>query len=341
VSIYAFIYIAAVSLLAVILTIYDKNAAKKNAWRVKERTLLLVSAFGGSAAMLIAMLTVRHKTQRKKFMFGIPLILTIQIAIIVFALNLSLSVSYYEIESDKINGEIKLILVTDLHSCDYGDGQIELINAIETERPDAVLLVGDIYDDGLPPENTTEFIQYLSGKYPCYYVSGNHEFWSRQADEYKSILESYGVKVLEGTSEILKVGGDRIRISGIDDPDTDRYPSRSIPYSEQIIYLNDEKKHNELFTILLSHRPERINELLPLNSDLVLSGHAHGGQWRLPIILENGLLSPNQGLFPKYTNGEYIFGNTTLLVSRGLAKESTRLIPRIFNRPEIVVITLK
>ena len=105
--------------------------------------------------------------------------------------------------------------------------------------------------------------------------------------------------------------------------------------------MGEELSDDGLFTVLLSHRPERITELLPLNPDLVLAGHAHGGQWRLPVLLENGLLSPNQGLFPRYTNGEYPFGDTTMIVSRGLARESTRVIPRIFNRPEIVLITVK
>ena len=340
-SIYAAAYIAIVSIFAVILTIRDKNAAKKSAWRVKERTLLIVSMFGGSVAMLLTMLSVRHKTQHKKFMVGIPLMIIAQATIIVIALNSSLSLSHYVVETDKINSEIKLALVADLHSCDYGSGQIDLIRAIEAERPNAILLCGDIYDDDLPPENATEFIQVVSSGYPCFYVSGNHEFWSRQADDFKAILESNGVMVLEGTSEILEINGERIRISGIDDPDTDRYPSRSILYAEQINRLSADLTDDGLFTILLSHRPERINELLPMSPDLVLSGHAHGGQWRLPVLLENGLLSPDQGLFPKYSNGEYIFGETKLLVSRGLARESTRRIPRIFNRPEIVVITLK
>ena len=136
----------------------------------------------------------------------------------------------------------------------------------------------------------------------------------------------------------MNVRGDIIRISGIDDPDTDRYASRSTPYAEQIKRLIA-SVDDGIFTILLSHRPERIEELLPLKPDLVLSGHAHGGQWRIPFILENGLLSPNQGLFPKYTNGEYFFGDMELIVSRGLARESTA-VPRVFNRPEIVVITL-
>ena len=338
-SIYATIYIAAVSLLAVILTLRDKNAARKNGWRVKERTLLVVSVIGGSAAMLITMLAVRHKTRRAKFMVGIPLIILIQVVIIVFVFDSRLSVSHYEIDTDKIDGQVRLALITDLHSCDYGSGQADLISVIDTERTDAVLLCGDIFDDELPPENTIEFIKDISGKYPCYYVSGNHEFWSGRADEFKDVLESFGVTVLEGTSAILEIGSTRIRISGVDDPD--RYGGRSISYAEQIDRLREELSDDGLFTVLLSHRPERIAELLPLNPDLILAGHAHGGQWRLPVLLENGLFSPNQGFFPKYTNGEYSFGDTTMIVSRGLARESTGAIPRIFNRPEIVVITLR
>ena len=167
----------------------------------------------------------------------------------------------------------------------------------------------------------------------------DHEFWSRKADELKGILVSYGVCVFEGTGEILTVSGDSIRINGLDDPDSDRYPSSSISYPEQLKQLKS-SSDTTMYTILLSHRPERIDEFLPLNPDLVLSGHAHGGQWRIPFILESGLLSPNQGFFPKYTNGLYSFGGTNLVVSRGLARESTA-VPRVFNRPEIVVITLK
>jgi predicted MPP superfamily phosphohydrolase len=274
----------------------------------------------------------------KRFMVGIPLIIMAQALTILFPLNHSLSVSHYSVASDKIGGQARLALVTDYHSCDYGDGQRGLLSAIDAERPDAVLLCGDIFDDRLPPDNTLELIASLSSKYPCYYVSGNHEFWSGKADEFKDILASCGVTVLEGESDILEAQGGQIRISGIDDPDTDRYASRSVPYAQQIEQLSV-NADDEIYTVLLSHRPERISDLLPLSPDLVVSGHAHGGQWRIPFILENGLFSPNQGLFPKYTNGEYFFGNTELIVSRGLARESTR-IPRLFNRPEIVIITL-
>jgi predicted MPP superfamily phosphohydrolase len=340
VNAFALLYLAVVSLLAVIMTVSDKSAAKKNAWRVKERSLFVVAALGGSAAMLLTMLVIRHKTHRAKFMVGIPLILVMQISVVVFAFDSRLTVSRYEVESDKINRPVTLALVTDLHSCNYGDGQKELLNALNAESPDAVLLCGDIFDDGLPPDNAEQFVGGVSAQYPCYYVSGNHEFWSGIADDFKAILESYGVTVLAGTTEILEISNDRIRICGIDDPDTDKYPSRSATYAEQLENLRG-VSDDGTFTVLMSHRPERMNELLPLKPDLVVSGHAHGGQWRLPVLLENGLLSPNQGLFPKYANGEYFFGEAELIVSRGLARESTIAIPRIFNRPELVIIEIR
>ena len=332
------VYLFIISLLAVFLTIRDKNAARKNTWRVKERTLLAVSVFGGSVAMLLTMLIIRHKSRHPKFMVGIPIIIMIQAVIGVLALSQTLSVSHYSVETGKISGQIKLALVADLHSCYYGKEQCELLNAINDEQPDAILLCGDIFDDKLPPDNSIKLIERISSRYKCFYVAGNHEFWSGIADEYKYMLSSSGVDVLEGNTETLDIRGDRIRICGIDDPDTDRFTSRSAPYSEQMKQLSV-SVDNDLFTILLSHRPERINELLPLEADLIVSGHAHGGQWRIPFILQNGLLSPNQGLFPKYTDGEYFFEKTVFIVSRGLAKEST-VVPRVFNHPEVVIITL-
>jgi predicted MPP superfamily phosphohydrolase len=332
-------YFAVISLLAVILTVKDKNAARKGAWRVRERTLLAVSILGGSAAMLVTMLIVRHKTRLAKFMVGIPLIILAQIAVFVFVFNTSMTVSHYIVDSDKIDGQIKLALVTDFHSCDYGDGQRKLLDAIDAEQPDAVLLCGDIFDDKLPNGNTIQLIEGVAANYPCYYVAGNHEFWSGKADELKDILVSYGVTVLAGTSEVFEVRGAKISIGGIDDPHTDRYASRAPSYAEQLETLAA-SINREMFTVILSHRPERMEDFLALEPDLVLSGHAHGGQWRIPFVLENGLFAPNQGLFPKYTNGEYFFGNTELIVSRGLARESTA-VPRIFNHPELVVITLE
>jgi predicted MPP superfamily phosphohydrolase len=325
-----------ISLFAVILTAHDKHAAVKGKWRVNERTLLVVSVLGGSAAMLLTMLAVRHKTLRKKFMIGLPLILALHVFITLTAFNQSLSVERFSVATDKISVAITLALITDFHSCDYGEGQRELIGAIDAMRPDAILFVGDVFDDRKPPANAEQLMRGLAEKYACFYVSGNHD----TEDEYKQLAESLGVTVLMGTSAEFM----GIRICGIDDPNVERYAgfgnitTTAAPYAEQLEALKASAS-SELLTVLMSHRPERIDDLLPLNADLVVSGHAHGGQWRIPYILENGLVAPNQGFFPKYTNGAYSFDGSTLIVSRGLARESTR-VPRIFNRPELVIITV-
>jgi uncharacterized membrane protein YsdA (DUF1294 family) len=139
---YPLLYLCAISLLAVILVVHDKNAARRRARRVKERTLLVVSVLGGSAAMLLAMLAARHKTRRVKFMAGLPLILLAQITVAAFAFDPTLSVSHYSVKTDRIDGPIKLALLTDLHSYAYGDGQSELLGAGIARR------AADIQPDG-------------------------------------------------------------------------------------------------------------------------------------------------------------------------------------------------
>ncbi len=333
------IYLEIINALAAALTVYDKRAARVGGKRVKEKTLVLVAVGGGAAAIGLTMLLTRHKTRKPKFVVGVLLIIIFQLLFLVFGLDQSLAVSHFTIESDKIDDKVRLMLITDLHSCDYGDGQERLLNKVCNENPDIVLLCGDIFDDELPIDNTIAFLQGIAGKYPCYFVFGNHEFWSDKIEELEAILTAYGVKVLRGTSDILGIGDDVISIRGIDDPDTDRYDNNWVPYADQLYNLG-RSIDPDVFTLLMSHRPERMDEFLALDFDLVVAGHAHGGQWRIPFILENGLLAPNQGFFPRYTNGKYCLGETVLIVSRGLARESTA-VPRLFNRPEIVMITVQ
>lgn len=240
----------------------------------------------------------------------------------------------YTIYSEKITGSLKLVVVADFHGCRYGEHGEPILKIISEENPDVVLLCGDIYDDKLPFDTSDALVSQLSEAWPVYYVSGNHEYWSGQIDSIKATLTAYGVHVLEGTGETVHIGKDTVLISGIDDPtylgyDVVKCQANSIPFSPN---------H---YSILLSHRPE-LTELFSASLvDLVVSGHAHGGQVRIPYLLNNGLLAPNQGLFPKYTSGIHSLNSrTSLLVSRGLAKESTR-VPRFFNRPEIVSVTLR
>ena len=256
----------------------------------------------------------------------------------------ALTVRHYNLDGTGITHPVRIALVTDLHSCAYGTGQQELLDVIRIEAPDLILLGGDIFDDDLPDENTMAFLEGISGKYPCYYVTGNHEYWSGAAgfaEKMKKLAEC-GIPRLSGEASTLEVNGNRITVCGVDDPyawsEVDGFRERTEgsfrSQLKQVAALADE----EAYTILLSHRPEMIDLYSRYDFDLVLSGHAHGGQWRIPGIL-NGLYAPNQGLFPAYAGGMYEQNGTTMIVSRGLARESTP-VPRWYNRPEIVMIDL-
>ncbi len=270
----------------------------------------------------------------KKYIIALFLIL---IPILIFALDNRLKVRIYTIDSEKIDEEIKVVLLTDLHSCSYGENQGDLIAAINSENPDLILLGGDIYDDEMPNENTSIVLESIADKYPCYYVTGNHEYWTNDIESILDLFRGYGITVLEGTYDTLEIRGQEINICGVSDSDNVYYTDSDYSIYKQLDDLS-EVHENGNYTILLAHRPEHIERYRQYNFDLVLSGHAHGGQWRLPGVI-NGLYAPNQGLFPEYAGGQYDFEELTFIVSRGLAKESTR-IPRIFNQPELVVIEL-
>lgn len=253
----------------------------------------------------------------------------------VIACDMRLKVVHYTVKTDKLEKSVRIALVTDLHSCNYGENQNILIEGVEAQNPDLVLLGGDILDDKLPTKNAEITLEELANRYPCYYVSGNHEYWSNDIDRFKKIVEDFDIPVLEGETETLIVAEQKIRISGVDDPDVDFYKPDQIRFADQL-NKTIKNSHEDGYQILLTHRPELINNYLEGDFNLVLAGHAHGGQWRIPFIL-NGLFAPNQGLFPKYAGGRYDFKNTVFIVSRGLAREST-FVPRIFNRPELVII---
>ena len=259
------------------------------------------------------------------------------IVILLIACDNRLKIVNYEFQTDKVCGEVKIALVTDLHCCLYGENQSQLIDAIGGYAPDAVLLCGDIFDDVYVNENGHILIDDISKKYKTYYVSGNHEWWSHKMYEYFEYLELAGVNVLRGGSDLLTVGDSTVVISGIDDPEVDEYDNLALTYEEQLDAVGS-SLNSDYYNVLLTHRPENVSMYFEYDFDLVLSGHAHGGQGSIPFIL-NGLYAPHQGFFPKYAGGLYDFDGRSFIVSRGLSKENT-ILPRIFNRPELVFITL-
>lgn len=262
---------------------------------------------------------------------GKKLLILATLTFLGIGLDQRLKVVKYDLESKKIDSPLRLLFISDLHGCDYGEKQIRLVERIQTINPDIVLLGGDIVDDEMPEEKSWELVEFVGKNYKTFYVTGNHELWTDDVDRIKLQMKNSGIIVLHGDKFEFKKEGTRLDIFGIDDPDIgDRY------WLSQLKNVKS-KIDEEVFSLLLSHRPEKYKDYL--NFDLSLSGHAHGGQWIIPFLI-NGLFAPNQGFFPKYAGGKYAFDNHTLIVSRGLARESTR-VPRFYNRPELVVIDLK
>ena len=280
----------------------------------------------------------RKKRKRIWIICGIAALLWA--VLLPFALDNRLVIRTYTLETEKIDTPVRIALVTDLHSCRYGDNQSELLNAITAQNPDMILLGGDIFDDEIDDANTAVFLAGIAGKYPVYYVTGNHECWSgAEAFAVKmAILEKYGIPVLSQESVTLDIRGERLIVCGVDDPESYLLDADALYYDARLDQvLADTAEEN--YTILLAHRPEYFPSYAARDFDLVLCGHAHGGQWRIPYVM-NGLIAPNQGLFPKYAGGLYEQNDTCMIVSRGLARETTR-IPRIFNRPELVIVEIQ
>ena len=244
----------------------------------------------------------------------------------------------YRIDTAQGGETIRLALVADLHSGRFGKNQSDLIRRLEAIRPDAVLLGGDIFDDRIPDDNTLAFLDAASARWPCYYVSGNHEYWSRRIDQMKAAVRARGIPVLEGDCIPFECRGRTIVLCGIDDPTW-------MPRADWLRQLDAAQAsaaaHPDRTRILLTHRPEKALDYANRNFDLVLSGHAHGGQMALPLLLPDGLYAPNQGWFPECTTGRHdLPDGTPMLVTRGLSRER-HPYPRWFNPPEILAIDLR
>jgi len=269
---------------------------------------------------------------QKKHWWILP-VLAILVILTLIALDERLILRTYTVVSPKLTAEVRLAVVTDFHSSDNADDVAAMTASC---APDAVLMVGDMFDDDTanrPTERTLSLMRQLSAQYPCYYVSGNHEAWTGEMDALYQQTEEAGVTVLRMSSGVLTVRGQRIALCGI--PDPYEMVFSGAPDTEEQIRQAMENVDSADFTVLLTHRPELLAKYAQFPLDLVVSGHAHGGQVRIPGVL-NGLYAPNQGWFPKLAGGAYTQDGTTLIVSRGLAVR-TRL-PRIFNRPEVVLL---
>lgn len=228
--------------------------------------------------------------------------------------------------------------ISDLHNKEFGSGQRPLLDRLESASPDLIVITGDLVDSRrYRLEPAMQFVNGAVKIAPVYYVSGNHESRLRQYPEIKSRLTDAGGHVLEDAAEKRSIGNSSIELLGLQDPAFADSDDADGDHTAELAGHLARWSSPDTFQILLCHRPELFSFYVEHHMDLVFTGHAHGGQIRLPFV--GGLVAPGQGIFPRYTSGSYTRGATTMVVSRGLGNS---LFPvRVFNRPEIVVVTLQ
>lgn len=255
--------------------------------------------------------------------------------------NTALTVSEYKVLSDRIPAAFsgfRIAQISDLHNAQFGPDNQELIELLKGTYPDIIVLTGDLIDSRKTDTDTAlSFARQAVSIAPCYYVPGNHEARISQYPEFVDRLKACGVQVLSSKQVTLTRGNARIALLGIEDPSFyDDYLFGDTASVTQRL-LQDISRDEDLYTVLLAHRPELFDVYAGQNIDLVFSGHAHGGQFRLPFA--GGLFAPNQGLFPQYDAGLFAQGRTQMIVSRGIGNS---IIPfRFNNRPEIVIAQLE
>ena len=254
--------------------------------------------------------------------------------------NTTLKINEYEIMSDKIPEAFtgfRIAQISDLHNAEFGEGNEKLIELLSQTDPDIIVITGDLIDSRHTDiEIALEFARQAIKIAPVYYVSGNHEARVREYEDLKMGLAEAGVIVLEDQKVQITREGESITLIGIDDPSFREDYLFGDAASVTSSALSELQNESDGYTILLAHRPELFETYVDAGVDLVFSGHAHGGQIRLPFI--GGLVAPNQGLFPKYDAGLFSEGSTTMIVSRGVGNS---IIPiRFNNRPEIILVTL-
>ena len=246
-----------------------------------------------------------------------------------YVTNTAISVTHYAVTSEALpeafDGFV-VAQVSDLHNAEFGEGSAQLLDRLRAASPDLIAVTGDLIDARRTDVGAAmAFIRGAVEIAPVYYVAGNHEARSDAFESLEAQLIEAGVHVLRNEGESIERGGASLWIAGLDDP---AFASGTDP--ADLIAPNG-------FTLLLSHRPELFEDYCDAGAHLVLTGHAHGGQVRLPWL--GGLYAPNQGILPEYDAGRFESGDTVMIVSRGLGNSAFPI--RVNNPPELVVVELR
>ena len=232
----------------------------------------------------------------------------------------------------------KIAQVSDIHCDRVGHSDLSFIKKIKDFNPDIIVITGDVLDSyNNDMDIAYNILSQLAIIAPCYFVSGNHEL--RLPEEYEqliNIMKKLNITYMNNSNLLITKNNESINLVGVEDYNFFKNED-NLNHRANFIETLTELYSPDHFNILLSHRPEKFPIYADLKYELIFSGHAHGGQWRLPFI--GGIFSPSQGFFPKYTNGNYVLEDSTIIVSQGLGNSSFPI--RINNRIELVLATLK
>lgn len=257
----------------------------------------------------------------------------------------TLRLTPYTIESEKLPSAFDgytIVQISDLHDARFGDGQRDLMALIDAAQPDIIVFTGDlVHGVGQGADNTFACVTQAAQRAPVYYVSGNHE-GRADAAEYEAFCQALiarGVHLLDDQKAVVERDGQQICLLGVHDPCFDAHGRADEDAPREIMQqtLEELLRGETHYTVLLSHRPERMELYAQAGVDLALCGHTHGGQIRLPLV--GALYVPNQGFFPPYDYGLFTQGGTQMIISAGLGSSKVPL--RVFCRPEVVQITLR
>ena len=250
-------------------------------------------------------------------------------AVVGLGLPYKIDTVYYEISDEKINDELCLVILSDLHDDAPEKRLNELSKRVRDLKPDLILMPGDMAEERNHQDRTIALLKTLTG-IPMYYTTGNHEEYRWDLTSLLARFQDVGVTVLDNRAMEVPVKNTLLEIGGI------KCRRGAGEYSPEEV---SDLFHTDGYRILLSHKPNWVELYEQIDADLFVSGHAHGGQWCIPFT-KQGLAAPSQGLFPKYTSGIHETGKGKMLISRGLVRHYHGL-PRLYNNPEIVVLTLK
>lgn len=275
----------------------------------------------------------------------IPLWIAIGVLLVVLIVwihwgNTALELTTYTISSSRLPGSFegyRIAHVSDLHNTEMGEDNENLLQLLRDTEPDIIAITGDLIDSRRTDmEIALDFVREAGEIAPCYYVAGNHESRIEEYIDFKAALETAGVTVLEDARMELTLAGECITLIGVRDPSFQvEEKDEEAAYMDAV--LSQLCENGDGYRILLSHRPELFETYAAHDIDLILSGHAHGGQFRLPWL--GGVLVPGQGFFPKYEEGLHTQANTNMVISRGIGNS---VVPvRINNRPEVILIELR